>query len=209
MKPSPAPCVVPKITHGQKLKALSTDTRLLLRLLALSERRVQSVSLPELSLTIGVTEEEAKEALTSLMKANCVTIRPTGLSSFSFGLHPDVRRTLAKAAATYEAHLKARDAKKLRVAANVKFQASQVPAHCPPISDAQREPHLETARMLSERLGASAFAVKMANCIVRIGVEEVENLVNSVLEEKSEKSARDRFVKRYVIRRDELLAPKK
>lgn len=214
MKPTPIKCKVPKVPFGQKLKNAPLELRSLLRLVALAERRTNQADLVTLADELGASPDELPMVMISLLRTGNITMQPLSPTTFEFTIHPDAHKALVKPARSYRVHLEAKARRALRAiknaaTASLRSAPGPKPAYLTDITAEQRASHLEAALALATELGRPEFAEKVANCIVRIGPEEVSKLVDEVLatHKNGDGSLRRRFFYLYEKRRDELIGP--
>ena len=211
---APIKCSVPKVPFGQKLKNAPLELRSLLCLVALAEKKINRADLMTLADDLGASPDDLPLIMISLLRTGNITMQQHGATTFEFTIHPEAHKALIKPARSYRVHLEAKARKALRAiknaaAASFRPAPSPKPAHLTDITAEQRVVHSEAAAALATKLGRPEFAEKIANCIVRIGPEEVSKLVDDVLasHKNGDGSLRRRFFCLYEKRRDELIVP--
>lgn len=203
-----------KIPTGVKLKDLPLEQRILFRLLTVKGRSktAQTADLKAIAIETGSTFFDAMKAVESLVAGGAVlNLCPLDVSSFQFEIAPEAKKTLQKHAANYNRHLKAKALRAERRKNTPPSPAvlSVIPAHLTPITAEQRAVWMTKANELAQLIERPHVAEKIANCIVRIGVEHVERLIREALTDKtSTLSARAKFFIAYRLLRDQLIPAK-
>ncbi len=188
------------------MKNWSIDYRLLLTFIGLAEKQVNVSDLATLAKFVGVTDNEVTIALVKLTREKMLTIAPDITKPFEFTVDKEVRSGLLHEASSFRAHREAYLGRAERVAKYSDRGKGARPSYLVEITKEMREPHMLEAEAMSKRIAHPEFAKKMGNCLVRLGVAEIEPMV--VEAEKLTEGRLRCFLKRYTKRRDELFKPK-
>lgn len=202
---------IPKAPHGKKIKDWPLDFRLLLAFVGQLEKQQPEnfTEVSKLAAFMGVTENEVAIALVKLVSAQQVAIVPDNITKpFEFTVVKEVRSAVLHDASSYRKHREAALAKKQRIATYVATRPGKGPrpAYLSEITAEMREPRMGEAKEMARRIAHPEFAKKMANCLVRLGTDEIETIVAQV--EKLTEGRLRTFLKMYTNRRDGLLKPK-
>ena len=193
-----------KIPRETKLKNIPLECKVALRLIAYAEQKRNQAELRAIAKEIGSTFVDVMKAVEGLAAQKVITFKPITANLFEFQVDDETRKALRLDASNYSRHLKARAAKGM----SPKPQPPP-PAHLTPISDEQRAPWLAKGTEIATKLNSAKVAKKVANCLARIGEEEVNKLLASALEQAAattpSHSAVRIFFETYTKRRDELI----
>jgi hypothetical protein len=199
-----------KIKPGTKLAALPVEQRIFLRLVTVKSRQNQIASLKTIATEVGCTFFETMKVVEAFQTAGVISnIQPIDVSDFRFDMDAEVKKVLLQHAANYSKHLKAKALRLDRRAAAGVPPPTPPPAHLPSITKEQREPWMEKAKVLAAKINRPLVDTKIANCIVRVGVENVERLIDEAIPKATpEFSARRIFFASYTVLRDQLIPAK-
>jgi hypothetical protein len=196
-----------KVPRETKLKHLPLETKVALRLVTLAQNKQKVAEMRPMAKELGVTFVEVMKAVESLAKHEGYKITPLTAASFEFELDEANRKALQLPASNFNKHLKVQAAK-----GGPRRPSGPPPTHLPPITAEQRVPWMEKATVLATKIGVPKLAFKVANCMVRIGEEEVNKLVKAVLEKQKGTEGDPRrsssvhlFFSAYTARRNELV----
>lgn len=187
------------------LKSLPLETRIALRLVTLADGQKKDVEMRPLAKELGAHFKDVMKAVETLAHQRVIQLTPTSANTFQFEMYPESREALRQAAHSFNRHLKVKAEKAARAR-----QQSAAPAHLPPITVERRTQWMEKGTEIAKKLGAPKLAFKLANCIARLGEEEVDKIIEAaLLARKSTKepamSAVRLFFVLYVARRDTLI----
>lgn len=195
-----------KLPHGIKAKNLPLEVKVFLRLISASERAKKQGDAKVLSKELKAPFGDILKALTSLSQTHqAVNITPTSVNEFTFSISGDITkwRSLAKG---YDRSLTSQYQK----ANHVLAPAQAPPPHLPPITEEQRTISMDKAVEFAKALRAEHSIKKIANCICRIGLDEVNKIVDSVVDQRRNSKPGDPssvrlFFETYTVRRDQLI----
>lgn len=194
-----------KIPRETKLKNLPVEHKVALRLIAYAGQKRNQAELRAIAKEIGSVYAEVMTAVESLAKQQVITFNPITANLFEFQVEAQNRQALQLDASNYSRHLKARAQK------GPPRPPAPPPAHLKPITDEQRAPWLARAAEIAVQLNYPKVAKKVANCLARIGEEEVNRLVTEALVRSAvptpPKSAAQVFFEAYTARRNVLIPP--
>lgn len=191
---------IPAHPGGVKLKDTPAEYRAMLALVMLNQNKNNTLNLEAASKMTHISVADWGAAMASLLKREVVQlVKARTPVEFDFSLPAEVTKTLNRAASDYRAHLKALEEQLARRALQKRPALAKIlPEH--------REPHMKRAAELAALLTRDHLAVKIADCIVRIGEPEVASIVNKTLKNISEAgSISGLFFTLYVERRKQLI----
>jgi len=194
-----------KIPPKTKLKNLPVEQKVALRLVTLANQKKATAALRAIAKEIGSTFVEVMKAVESLSKQGVISFQAVTANEFEFQVESANRQELQLNASNYDKHLK------VQVAKPPPRPYAPPPTHLTPITEEQRGQWTAMALDLAARLNSPKLAKKVANCLARIGQEEVVALVNAALEKSvattPAKSAVRIFFETYTERRNVLIPP--
>jgi len=198
-----------KIIPGTKLKSLPVEQRIFLRLVTVKSRENQIASLKTIATEVGSTFFETMKIIEAFQTAGAISnIQPIDASDFRFDMDVETKKALQQNAGNYSKHLKFKALRQAKKAAAGVSSPPPPPAHLPPITEEQRKPWMEKAKALAAKINRPLVDYQIANCIVRIGLENVERLIDEAIPKATpEWSARRIFFATYTELRNKLIPP--
>lgn len=195
-----------KIPKEVKLKDLPLESRVALRLVTMREQNKTKAEIRPIAKELSAPFKQVMTAIEDLARKGVIKLTPLTSNDFEFEIDELNRKELRLNASNYDKHLKVR----ADSAHRARNHGSGAPAHLPPIGVEQRQPWMEKGTAIAVQLGAPKLAFKFANCLARLGEEEVNRILNgaSVVRNDPKMSVIRLFFTMYSLRRDELLKPK-
>lgn len=156
-----------KLEHGTKLKDAPVEYRLALRLVTIAAQKQNRANFDKLAAEIGASYNETLKAANELHEEGHVHVSDLNLPGFAFEVKKETALALARDAGSYRRMMESQKEK------------PKAPA-LPPIDEAVRSEHLDAAATLARKLlvlEKKHAAWQLAGCIARLGLAEIERLV--------------------------------